>query len=116
MTSIFRQLGGFTGDFPSCGFKERRQPLSVEAVTKDKKLLPWYGLVLASLGSGVGNGCLKARLFGGGMGPFPLIHSDLETRDIAIHSRYKRTKKSCERATRMSRATLYHKPHRDTLL
>jgi hypothetical protein len=41
----------------------------VEAVTKNKKLLPWYGLLLAaSFGSGFGNGCLKAHLFGGGMG------------------------------------------------
>jgi hypothetical protein len=79
-----------------------RQPLSVKAVTKNKKLLPWYGLLLACFGSGVGNGCPKGRLFGGGMGLFALIHSDLETRDIAIHSRDERTEKSCEQARRMS--------------
>jgi hypothetical protein len=45
-----------------------RQPLSVEAVTKDKKRLPWYGLLLASFGSDFGNGCPKARLFGGSVG------------------------------------------------
>jgi hypothetical protein len=37
---------------------------AAEAVTKKKKLLPWYGLLLASFGSGFGNGCPKARLFG----------------------------------------------------
>jgi hypothetical protein len=33
---------------------------------------------------------------------FALIHSDLATRNVVMHSRDKRTEKSCERATRMS--------------
>jgi hypothetical protein len=33
---------------------------------------------------------------------FALIHSDLATRDEVMHSRDKRSEKSCERATRMS--------------
>jgi hypothetical protein len=36
----------------------------VEAVTEDKKLLPWYGLLLTSFGSVIGNGCPKACLEG----------------------------------------------------
>jgi hypothetical protein len=50
-----------------------RQPLSVEAVTKNKKLLPWCGLLSTSVGSGV-----------------------LETREELMHSHDQTTEKGCE--------------------
>jgi hypothetical protein len=73
----------------------------VEAVTKYKKLLPWYGLLWQVSDLALETAAQKL-VYSAEAWAFVLIYSDLEKQDKVMQSRNKRTEKSCERATRMS--------------
>jgi hypothetical protein len=96
---VRRTMHGFTGDFPSCGFKEGnpsrwRQPQRTRSCFLGTGCF-WQSSDMAL------ETAVRRLVYSAEAWAFALIHSDLDTRDEVMHSRDKRTEKSCEQATRM---------------